>query len=172
LAVARRLLCAAVLAVVVVAVPSCGGGGPTPLVLDGSPRFPDDEGLVTDVDLDTVTLDAERTYDISDELRSFSALDLSTAPLLFSDGQYAQVGLHGDTVVWLGTVARPVGVDPPVVYFTDAVAEVANGNLTFAGGLVLRLADDRDAPAAGTVVRAELDVEAGAVRALAVLADQ
>ena len=149
---------------------ACGDDGPAPLVLDGSPRSPDDEGLVTEVALDAITLDGERTYGVSDELRSFSAVDLSTVPLLFSDGQYVQLGLDGDTVVWLGAVARPVGLDPPVVYLTDAVASVGGEGdervVTFEGGTVLRLAEGTEVPEAGTAVRAEIDARAGVVRAL------
>lgn len=153
---------------------ACTGGATARIALDGSPRVPDDEGIVTSVSLDELTLDGERTYGISDELRSFSALDLSTAPLLFSDGQYAQVGLDGDTVVWLGTLARPVGSDPAVVYFTDTVDAVEGDGpdrvLIFASGTVLHVEEQLEAPLPGALVRAEVDVSAQAVTSVTVLA--
>lgn len=84
------------------------GGGHSTFVLDNAARIPDDEGVVTAVDLSSITLDRQRAYRIEDDLVTFSNIDLQTVPLLFTKGQYVQVGADGDTARWIGTVARPL----------------------------------------------------------------
>lgn len=126
-----------VVALLLVVLAACGGGTrPPDFALDGSPRVPDDEGLVTAVDVGSITLDGERSYSIADDLVSFSSIDLSTVPLLFTERQYAQVGLDGDTVQWIGTVARPLATDPPRVVYEGTLKAVDDRQLVFANGTV------------------------------------
>lgn len=120
------------------------GGGRSTVALDGSPRIPDDEGIVTAVDLSSFTLDGQRTYRIEDDLVSFSNIDLRTVPLLFTKGQYVQVGADGHTARWIGTVAKPLKTTPPVVIYEGTLRSVADGRLVFANGTVLRVADSVD----------------------------
>jgi len=120
------------------------GGGHASVVLDGSPRIPDDEGIVTAVDLSSVTLDGHRTYRVEDDLVTFSNIDLQTVPLLFTKGQYVQVGADGHTARWIGTVAKPLKTTPPVVIYEGTIRSVDDGRLVFANGTVLRVADGVD----------------------------
>jgi len=137
---------------------SCGRGGDDDgFALDGSRRVPDDEGIVTAVDLESVTLDDERTYDVDRGLASFSAIDLSTVPLLFTEGQYVQVGTDGDDLVWLSTFAKPLGGDRPLVLFAGEVERVEDGEVEFDNGTVLRLDDAVDADALTGEVQLALD---------------
>ena len=137
---------------------SCArGGGDGGFALDGSTRVPDDEGIVTAVDLESVTLDDERTYDVDRDLASFSAIDLSTVPLLFTEGQYVQVGTDGDRLVWLSALAKPLAGDRPLVVFTGEVELVADGTVEFDNGTVLRLGGDLDADELVGVVQVGLD---------------
>ena len=125
----------------VLALGACSGKSSPPVSLDGSPRVPDDEGVVTAVDLTSVTLDDSRTYKIDHDLVSFSSIDLSTVPLLYTEKQYVQVGLKGKAVRWIGAVARPLTTDPPSVVFEGKVKRVDGRRLVFANGTVFAVGD-------------------------------
>lgn len=138
--------------------------GPRRIALDGSPRFPDDEGVVTRVSANGLTLDGRRSYDVSENLRSFSALDLSIQPLVRSRGQYAQVGLDGNSVVWLGRIAAVVRTPAPTVFYVGRLARIDKGRAIFREGTVLRLAAGVVAPSGAERVQAEIDPTAHTVR--------
>jgi hypothetical protein len=130
----------AVLLLTIVLLAACSGGGDDDdFALDGRARVPDDEGIVTDVDLESVTLDGDRTYDVDRGLVSFSAIDLSTVPLLFTKGQYVQVGTDGGTVEWIGAIAKPLATADPFVVYSGEVERVEDGEVEFANGTVLHL---------------------------------
>lgn len=141
---------------------ACRAGGGDDFKLDGSPRHPDDEGIVTAVDHESLTLDGERTYELDRDLVSFSSIDLSTVPVLFAKDQYAQVGLDGDTAEWLGTVAKPLTTSPRRVVVVGEVASADDGTLVLEHGLVLRLAAGVDATV-GTDVQISIDPDRGVV---------
>lgn len=155
-------------AVLLLAVLLAGCSRAEPAVrLDGSPRFPDDEGVVTAVDGRGLTLDGARTYEVSDRLRSFSTYDLRLEPFRNRLNQYVQVGLDGDTVVWMAGVAAVVPGDPPRVFYSGRLKEVdGQGRAIFADGTVLTLAPGVRPPATGTLVQAEIDARAHRVRRL------
>jgi hypothetical protein len=137
---------------------SCSrGGGDGGFALDGSTRWPDDEGIVTAVDHESVTLDDERTYDIERDLASFSAIDLRTVPILFAKDQYVQVGTDGDQVVWLSTIAKPLASDPPIVLYEGQVERVTERIVEFENGTVLRLGDGLAADDLSGAVQIALD---------------
>ena len=149
---------AAVVVALVLSLASCGrGGGDDGFALDGSPRVPDDEGIVTAVDHESVTLDGERTYDVDRGLASFSAIDLSTVPLLFAEGQYVQVGTDGDRLVWLSTIAKPLAGSRPLVLLAGEVERVVDGTVELANGTVLRLDEALDVDALVGDVQLGLD---------------
>jgi hypothetical protein len=135
-----------VLAVALLSLVACDRGGDSARVsLDGSPRIADDEGIVTAVDLSSITLDGTRTYTVEDDLVSFSNIDLQPVPLLYTDGQYVQIGADGHTARWIATLAKPLPLDPPVVLYSGVVRSVDDGRLVFANGTVLELARGVDA---------------------------
>lgn len=138
---------------------ACSGGGGSGFALDGSPRPADDEGIVTDVDLESVTLDGERTYVVERDLRSFSALDLSTVPLLFTKGQYVQVGVDGDTLSWIGAIAKPLALAEPVVLYTGEVEAVTEDTIVFDNGTVLQRGTNIDVAEDAGDVRVSIDPE-------------
>jgi hypothetical protein len=143
---------------------SCArGSGDGGFALDGSIRVPDDEGIVTAVDLESVTLDEERTYEVDRELASFSAIDLSTVPLLFTEGQYVQVGTDGDRLVWLSAFAKPLAGDRPLVVFAGEVDLVDDGAIEFDNGTVLRLAPGVDTAELTGVVHVGIDPRSNTV---------
>jgi nucleoid-associated protein YgaU len=127
----------------VLTVSACGGGGGGgDIKLDGSPRVPDDEGVATEVTRERITLDGDRTYDVSDRLRSFSTYTLKLEPMLNRKGQYVQVGLDGDTVVWMAGVAAVVQTaQGPSVFYVGDLEEIDDGRAVFADGTVLRTAE-------------------------------
>lgn len=160
------------LAVTAFGVVACGGGETkSPVVLDGSPRFPDDEGVVTALDVEglSLTLDGERSYQVSEQLRSFSALDLSIQPLAGAKDAYVQVGLDGRTVVWLGRVAKVVPTKPPRVFYVGRFARVEDSEdgrrVVFREGTVFALAEGVEPPAEAVdkVLQVEIDPAAHTV---------
>lgn len=136
---------------------ACGGGGDSSAIeLDGSPRFPDDEGVATDLSHDSITLDGKRTYDVSDRLRSFSTYTLKIEPMLNRKGQYVQVGLDGKSMVWMAGIAGVVDTATGAsVFYVGDLEKIDDGRAIFADGTVLRLASG--VKAAPGRVQARLD---------------
>jgi hypothetical protein len=154
---------------------ACGGETTTaPVVLDGSPRLPDDEGVITALDVEglSLTLDGKRSYQVSEQLRSFSALDLSIQPLADAKDAYVQVGLDGRTVVWLGRIAKVVPTRPPRVFYVGRFTRIEDAEggrrAVFGEGTVLAIADGVQPPpdSAGQVLQVEIDPAAHRVIAL------
>jgi hypothetical protein len=141
---------------------ACGrGGSDGPAVkLDGSPRYPDDEGVATTVTANEVVLDGGRHYTVSDKLVSFSTYDHSVQPLVGFAKQYVQVGLKGKQVVWLAGIGAVVPGRPgaaPSVYYTGQPQRVdAKQRIVFADGTVLQLAPGVQAPST-SAVQARID---------------
>ncbi|MGH9037409.1 MAG: hypothetical protein ACRD0O_16755 [Acidimicrobiia bacterium] len=140
------------------------------VVLDGSPRFPDVEGVVEQISVDRITLDGDRSYDVASDLASFSTYDLSATPMLHRQGQYVQIGLDGDTARWMagiGVVVRAPG-KAPVVYYNGSLQTVHDGRAIFRNGTVLTLAKGVKSPIEAGILRAEIDPARHVVRALVV----
>jgi hypothetical protein len=148
---------------------ACGGGSPgratEHVPLDGSPRRPDAEGVVTNVasDFSTLELDGHR-YTVAKDLQCFATQDGSTLPLLQRVGSYVQVGLQGSTVVWLANIANVVrrAGRPDVVYYSGTVFHVAVGTMIFRDGTVLRVAPSLHLPPPppkGALVTVTIDPE-------------
>jgi hypothetical protein len=137
-------------------------------VLDGSPRMPDVEGVVEHISFERITLDGGRSYGVSKELSSFSTYDLAAVPMLHRQGQYVQLGLDGRQVVWMagiGVVVRAPGT-APVVFYNGYLSRLEGRRAIFRDGTVLRLGRGVESPRPSGQVRAEIDPEAHAVRAL------
>jgi hypothetical protein len=149
----------------------CSRGGDEPaFALDGSPRFPDAEGVVEDISLDRITLDGHRTYKVAKDLASFSTYDLSITPMLHRQGQYVHLGLDGDTAKWMagiGVIVRAPG-KPPTVYYNGYLLKIDEGRAIFRNGTVLRLADGVKSPTDTGLLRAEIDPATHRVTALVI----
>lgn len=143
-------------ALLLVLVAACRGGGAEPIKLDGSPRYPDDEGIATSVSRESVVLDGERTYGVSKDLRSFSTFDLSTQSLVSRQGLYVHVGLDGKTVTWIAGIAAVIP-DPPRVFYVGVLKARDGERAIFRDGTVLRVDDGVALPPTGTTVQAEID---------------
>lgn len=145
-----------------------GGGGPRPLALDGRPRYPNAEGVVEAVTVKSIRLAGGRTYKVSPKLQSFSTTTLETLPLLQRKGQYVQVGVHGDTVVWIANVGAILPVAPPAVYYQGTLIRAdAQGRLVFRDGTVLQTTPGVRSPVPNGLVRAEIDPSSHRVRSVA-----
>lgn len=142
--------------------------GANKLVLDGSPRFPDVEGVVEQISLDRITLDGDRSYKVAQDLASFSTYDLTATPMLHRKGQYVQLGLDGKTARWMagiGVVVRAPG-KKPVVFYNGSLQAVQDGRAIFRNGTVLTLAKGIKRPGDAVLLRAEIDPTRHVVRAL------
>lgn len=138
---------------------ACSGGGGDELVLDGTPRRPDAEGVVTAISFQEIRLDGGRTYKVSKELQSFSTYDLAATPMLQRKGQYVQLGVDGDVAEWMagiGVVVRAAG-RKPVVFYNGDLVEVDGDEAVFADGTVLTLAEGAAAGVPKGPVRAEIN---------------
>ncbi|HUR48179.1 MAG TPA: hypothetical protein VMY88_01420 [Acidimicrobiales bacterium] len=162
----RRPIASLFLLLAVAFAPACGGEDTAPaVVLDGSPRHADDEGVITALDVDglSLTLDDKRSYEVSEQLRSFSALDLSIQPLADAKDAYVQVGLDGRTVVWLGRIAKVVPTQPPRVFYVGRFTRIEDADglrrAVFGEGTVLALGDGVEPPpdSVGAVLQVEID---------------
>ena len=143
---ARRL--ASFVLLLALAFGACGGGDDRAgIALDGSPRVPDEEGVVASIadDFSTLTLDGGRTFEIPDDVQSFATVDGSTQPLRRRVGQYVQLGVDGRTVRWVAGIAAVVdGPTGRVVYYTGTLRDAVGRRLDFADGTVLQLDDAAD----------------------------
>jgi hypothetical protein len=160
---------AALALVAVLALAGCSRGEEkAAFALDGSPRFPDAEGVVEEISRERITLDGDRTYKVSKELASFSTYDLGPTPMLHRKGQYVHLGLDGDTAIWMAGIGVVVRAPdkPPVVYYNGFLLKVEDGQAIFRNGTVLRLADGVESPVEQGTLRAEIDPERRRVRAL------
>ena len=155
--------------VMVMVLAGCSGGREGDrFALDGSPRFPDVEGVVERISTERITLDGGRSYDVASDLASFSTYDLGATPMLHRKGQYVQLGVDGDTAEWMagvGVVVRAPG-KAPVVYYNGYLLRVHDGRVIFRNGTVLRLAKGVKSPVDVGLVRAEIDPARHVVRAL------
>ena len=143
---------------------SCAKDSPEPsrpvVLLDGSPRFPDDQGVATGMTAEEITLDGERTYRVSGDLRSFSTSTRDLEPYRKRQGQYVLVGTDGDEVVWIGAVAGVVtrgGVSS--TYYTGRLVERRGDDLIFEDGTVLDAGPELTQLELPAFLRVRIDVE-------------
>lgn len=139
----------------------CGSGGDGD-VRDGTPRYPDDEGVATELTTASITLDGERTYAVSDRLAAFNTYTLELEPMLGREGQYVQIGLDGDTMVWMAGIGAVVDLDPPSAFYVGELEEVIDGDdgrrAVFVDGTVLRLSPEVDVPESDGPLQARIEV--------------
>lgn len=155
----RRL--AAVVALVILPLAACDSRTPAPVVrLDGTARFPDDEGIATALDRNSITLDGERRYKVSDELRSFSTYTRELEPMIGRRNQYVQIGVVGDEMVWMAGVSRVIKVrGEPAVFYTGRFREVARGRFVFTDGTTFAVAPGVARPGTRRSVTVRIDPE-------------
>lgn len=144
---------------------SSGSDARSEIVLDGSPRVPDAEGIASITRPDLIEI-AGKQYEVSPNLVAFSTHDLSLTPLVRWEGSYVQVGLDGDKVVWLAGVAGIVSGDRPVAEFSAQITSVDDDRVILEGGTVVTLGKGVRAERVGTYVLVRLDPITGRVREL------
>lgn len=123
---------------------------PEPVDFSKTSRFPHDQGVVTDIDFESVQLDGSRKHPINREVQSFSTYNGKVTALLSWKNKYVHVGLdESKTVIWIsgiGVVDR--NVDPPIVRYANGLLKRIDSkrNAIFADGTVLKLAKDMQIP--------------------------
>jgi hypothetical protein len=138
-------------------------------VLDGSPRYPDREGVITDVSLTELVLNGRDHFTVDPKLQCFSTYTLESVPLLGRKNQYVQLGVKGTRVTWVASFAAVVHLpaQSPVVFYTGRLVRVDDQRRAiFRDGSVLRLAPGVAVPKVASVLRAEIDPASQRVRAL------
>ena len=171
--VAGALVCVAALLLV-----ACSSGPPAPHIkVDGSPRYADDEGIITRFDENTlrITIDGKRRYVISEKARVFATSTLQPVGLRGRIGQYVQVGLAEKQVVWVATFTQVVQLanTPALAFEVGTLVRVdSRHRAVFKDGTVLRLASGTALPATLPAhVRADIDAGAHSIRELVQLSD-
>lgn len=154
-------------------VSGCSGDPGEPRdILDGEPRIPDDEGVVTNLTVEKVTLDGERTYRVSKDLIAFSPSTLKLERLVKHLGQYVHVGLDGKTVVWMSGFGAVLPDDDTAHAFYTGVVEAFEGHrITFTDGTVMRVHGALENPGPGRQVQVQIDAEQRRVTAFIAIAD-
>ncbi len=155
---------------------ACRSSAPAPnVVLDGRPRYADDEGVVTALNTRAVVLDNQRTYAISPKLRAFASSTLQPVTLSGRTGQYVQVGLAKKTVVWVATFSAVIQLQgsPRLAFHLGTLARVdARHRAFFRDGTVLRTELAALPPEKLPVrVRADIDVDRHRIRGFVQLSD-
>lgn len=131
------------------------------IAASGEPRFPDDQGIVTDINFSVVELDGERRLPILEEVESFSTYTRRAQPLLSWKDKYVHVGLDREGGVrWIagiGVLDRTM--DPPAIHYTGGllIRIDRNGKAIFEDGTVLQLGSALERPPPGSTVRATID---------------
>lgn len=126
-------------------------------MLDGRPRYPDVEGVATAITTRRITIDHRHSYEVSRDFLSFSTYTLKLEPMLGRVGQYVQLGLSGDRVVWMAGVGAVVQTARPEVIYTGTFLRQQGDRLVFRDGTVLRVAPSLVPPPSGTFVEVAID---------------
>lgn len=123
---------------------------PEPVDFSKSNRFADDQGIVTDIDFESVQLDGSRKHTIDPEVQSFSTYNGKVTPLLSWKQKYVHVGLdENKAAIWIsgiGVVDRTA--DPPIVRYANGLLKSIDSrrNAIFADGTVIKLSKDLEIP--------------------------
>lgn len=129
-------------------------------------RVPDDEGVATDMTLERVQLEGDRTYRISSRVESFRSRSHEVTSLLFWDGKYVHVGLDGnDEVAWIAGLGTVTNADPPRLQYSGVFEEIDpdTGRAVFEDGTTLAVADGVEPPETGREVAVTVDPAAKAI---------
>ena len=137
---------AAIVAVALLA-GACSSDSEPAVLLDGSPRTPDDQGVATALTHESITLDGRRTYDVSEDLVSFSTYDRKIEPMLTREGQYVHIGVDDGEMVWMAGIASVVRTaSGDAVFYTGRLRSATDTRATFVDGTVFEVADGVEFP--------------------------
>ena len=142
-----RPLLAAVGALALLA--ACNSSSPPAVLLDGSPRVPDVEGVVQKASKAGITLDGNRKFTVSDKLISFSTYNQRVVPVGSTVGKYVQLGVDDGQAKWLaliGVVSTDETAGGETVRYQGELTKVVGHRFEFKDGTVLRLASNLTAP--------------------------
>lgn len=157
----RRLLLAAALVATLVA---CSDGESS---ATDETRVPDDAGIVTQVTVERIQLDGDRTYRLAIDVESFRSRTHEVTQLLFWKDKYVHVGLTEDRLVdWIAGLGLVQRGDPPIVQYAGVLERMNGERAFFEDGTVLDLADDVSSPPRGAEVIATLDASTDVVTEL------
>lgn len=138
----------------------CGQGQPENLFRHGVARFPDDEGVVTDINFDRVELRDGPVYEILKDVQSFSTYNGKVVPLLHHKGRYIQVGLdEEERVEWIAGIGLVLPGESPTVVYNGVIEKIdkSKRRIVFEDGTVLKYsASVKSFPEPGQRVKATI----------------
>jgi hypothetical protein len=147
---------AAAFLVLMASLAACSGGGKTSAT--EQTRVPDDEGVATQVTVERIQLDGERTYRLAIDVESFRSRTHQVTQLLFWKDKYVHVGLTDDRrVAWIAGLGIVQEQNPPVVQYAGILERVRDDRAYFKDGTVLRVADGVGATGTDREVVATID---------------
>jgi len=137
--------------------------------LDGSPRVPDAQGVITKATPRMIEINGER-YSVDEDAVVFSTYNRKMIGLGQVIGDYVHVGLDGKKAVWVARIGRVLRTDPakPVVIYQGTLERVAGPRLDFTDGTVLTLAKGLTVPASRAAGNTDvvINAETGRVQGL------
>ena len=110
-------------------------------------RYPDDQGIVTAVSLEEMTIDGRSAYAISEDIQSFSTRDHQTTPIVDWKESYVHVGFDASgNLAWVAGIGIVVEDDEArVVLYRGVLSSTDDdGNSIFEDGTVFRFAQGID----------------------------
>lgn len=146
--------------IVLIGLVNCGGeDAPGPGISD-APRFPTDQGTVTDVTDRRLVLDEKRSYPISSQLESFKThTGHEITAVLNWKNKYVHIGVERGSVVWIAGIGITIPGDPRTVIYSGIFKGTDKDQLIFKDGTVLKAAPDMKAPELGKRVVATIDAD-------------
>jgi len=131
---------------------------PGAVALDGTPRYPGDQGIATTINRNHIILDGKRTYRVSKKFASFSTVTLQSEPMRNREHQYVLLGRSGKTATWMAGVGDVIPTPTPRAYYQGVLKRVTTKReLIFRDGTVLLLRRRVPLPRLGIALTAVID---------------
>lgn len=136
---------------------ACFGPEEPQSILDKGARFPDVEGVVSDVSFEAVTIQG-KAFRIRKDVESFTTREHKITPLIHWKDRYVHVGLDDQSnVEWIAGIGVVTKTDPPVVFYSGTFERAEKGRAIFKDGTVLRLGEGVKPPRKGRKAVANID---------------
>ena len=152
-----KRICSLLLSAGLIVLPACDPRADEQTDITSSPRFPDDQGVVTQSNNQELELDGARSYPISPSVQSFrSAKGHALTPIAHLKDRYVHIGIEDDAVVWIGVIGLVIPGSIPEVFYPGRFKGMDKGRAVFEDGTTLELGDVK-VPSKGDQVDASID---------------
>ena len=127
-------------------------------VADQAVRKASDEGVVTTVSTERITIDGVHEYSISPNVESFIASSKNVSSVLSTDHRYVQVGLDGSrAVIWIATIGVVSQGTPAIARYSGTLLRKDGKRAVFKDGTSLAVREGVKFPPSGKKVSVIID---------------